>query len=125
MRPGQLEPNEFELAILRGFAEQDPTLGRHIEELRVLSREFTGVGCFTRFRYEGAEPERHLTSDAQIRVPGPPNGLGVVLFCRGEHPICLELFTYGDEYWDGIYEGFSITQTPNQAMQPTAGRPDA
>jgi hypothetical protein len=25
--------------------------------------------------------------------------------------LCLELFTYGDEPWDGVYDGFSIHPT--------------
>ena len=124
MRPGQLEPNEFEMAILTRFAQQEPPLAAHIQKLRVLSREFTGVGSFTRFQYEGAEPERVLTLESQISVLGVPSGLGSILFCRGDHPICLELYTFGDEYWDGVYEGYSITQTPNQSLQPTAGRSD-
>jgi hypothetical protein len=125
MRPGQLEPNEFEIAILSSFAQREPALARHIQQLHVLSREFTGVGSFTRFQYEGAEPERHLVLDAQIHVPGPDNGLGAILFSRGDHPICLELYTYGDKHWDGVYDGYSIAQTPNQSLQPTAGRRDA
>jgi hypothetical protein len=122
MRPGKLEPNEFEIAVLNSFAQQDPRLTCHIAKLHVLSREFTGVGSFTRFQYEGTEPERYLVLEAQVHLPQPENGLGAVLFCRGDHPICLELYTFGDEDWDGVYEGYSITQTPNQTMQPTAGR---
>jgi hypothetical protein len=124
MRPGQLQPNEFEMAILQKFAEHEAALTPHIQQLHILSREFTGVGSFTRFRYEGAEAERHLTFTAEIHVPGLERGLGAVLFCRGDHPICLELYTFGDEYWDGVYEGYSMTQTPNQSLQPTAGRSD-
>jgi hypothetical protein len=45
MRPGQLEPNEFETAPLKRFATQDPSLS--IDSLHVLSLEFTGVGSFT------------------------------------------------------------------------------
>ena len=36
--------------------------------------EFTGVGSFTRFQYDGAEAERHVTLDAQLAC-GPPSGL--------------------------------------------------
>ncbi len=91
MRPGQLEPNELEMAILSSLAQREPALARHIQQLHVLSREFR---------------------------------LGAILFCRGDHPICLELYTYGDEYWDGVYDGYSIAPTPNQSLQPTAGHSD-
>jgi hypothetical protein len=52
MRPGQLEPNEFEIALLKGFAAQDPSLC--LDSLHVLSREFTGVGSFTKFLCDGS-----------------------------------------------------------------------
>jgi hypothetical protein len=124
MRPGQLHPNEFEVAILQGFAQREPAILSSIDALHVLSREFTGVGSFTRFQYEGAESERHLTLAAEIHVPGVPTGLGAVLFCRGDHPISLELFTYGDQFWDGVSDGYAIIQPPNQSLQPTTGRSD-
>src|SRR5262245_50013108 len=43
-----------------------------------------------------------------IHVPGVPNGMGAVLFCSGWQPECLEIYTYGEERWDGVYNGFSI-----------------
>ena len=77
MRPGQLEPNEFEIALLKRFAAQD----------------------------------RDLHLDAVISVPGVPNGLGAILFCIGSHPNVLEIYTFGDEHWDGLYEGFLIPES--------------
>src|SRR5687767_14088599 len=126
MRPGQPQPNEFECAVLRSFASLRPSLRSRIDALHVLSREFTGVGSFTRFRADDIDPaadEQQLGLDhAEIHVATVPSGLGAVLFCRGDQPTCLELFTYGDEPWDGVYDGFSVTQPSNQAIERTADR---
>jgi hypothetical protein len=112
MRPGQLQPNEFETAILKRFAKQDPSLS--IDSLHVLSREFTGVGSFTKFLCGGSSEtkwDRHLGLGAVISMPGVPSGLGAVLFCTGNEPNCLEISTFGDEHWDGIYDGFVVRET--------------
>jgi len=112
MKPGQLTPNEFEMAILKHLASRTESLRGVLEGLHVLSREFTGVGSFTRFKLDPALAkadlgEQQLGLDALVRVPGVPNGMGAVLFCRGGFPEMLETFTYGD-HWDGIFAGFSI-----------------
>ena len=109
MRPGQLEPNEFEIGLLKRFAAQDPSLC--IDSLHVLSRKFTGVGSFTQFLCQGSGEsrwDRDLHLGAVISMPGVPNGLGAILFCTGRHSNLLETYTYGDEHWDGLYEGFVI-----------------
>jgi hypothetical protein len=111
MQPGQLQPNEFEAALLGAYARQDSALGNHISDLHVISREFTGVGSFTEFQHPEVSQERDIVLDAQIQMPGVPNGLGSVLFCRGDQPRCLEIYTFGDEHWDGRYDGFSINRT--------------
>ena len=128
MRPGQIEPNELELAILRSFGRISPGLLAHIDHgLHVLARKFTGVGLYTEFHHEprvGALEQQLGLNHAAIHLPHVPSGLGAVLSCSGDYPTCLELFTYGDELWDGTYDGFSIHETPNQPLQPTAGCSD-
>jgi hypothetical protein len=52
MRPGQVTPNEFELAILERLASKELSIRGAIAQLHVLSREFTGVGSFTNFACE-------------------------------------------------------------------------
>jgi len=114
IHPGQLEPNEFELALLERLAVAHPPLREHLGHLHVLSREFTGVGCFTKFRLEGSRPEaseQQLGLNGLIVMPNVPNGMGAVLFCRGGQPEILETFTYGADHWDGEYDGFSIRET--------------
>ena len=44
-------------------------------------------------------------------MPGVPNGMGAVLFCKGNRPHFLEVYTYGDDRWEGVYDGFAIEQT--------------
>ena len=114
MRPGQLHPNEFELAILEQIATSAPSIRDSTRTLHVLSREFTGVGSFTNFQIKeslsGAQGQ-HFDLNATINVPGVPNSLGAILFCKGDQPEILEIFTYGDDHWDGAYVGFSIEPT--------------
>ena len=111
MRPGQIEPNEFELAILARISRAHPSIQPFLGNLHVLSREFTGVGSFTTFQCEKVAPEaprEGLGLDATISMPNVPDGMGAVLFCRSGKPECLEMFTYGDDHWDGVFSGFSI-----------------
>jgi hypothetical protein len=111
IRPGQLEPNEFERAILARIYEEHPSVGPLETNLHVLSREFTGHGSFTNFsRDEGpAEAaETQLGLRGLIFMPGVPNGMGAVLFCVGGRPTCLETYVYGSDHWDGVFDGFSV-----------------
>jgi len=114
VRPGLLRPNEFELAVLKRLrgplwdSEMAP------EQLHVLSRTFTGVGSFTNFSCAKPEPDaprEHRILTASILMPGVRTGLGAVLHLRAGQPECLEIFTFGDEHWDGTYEGFVIEAT--------------
>src|SRR5689334_470334 len=102
MRPGQLEPNDFELAILSRLARQEPSLAGFLDRLHVLSRQYTGVGSFTNFKCDQptvGTSQRHIGLDALIRIPGVSNGLGAELFLNGDQPECLEVYTYGDDLW--------------------------
>lgn len=122
MRPGQMTPNDFELAILECVANQDPSIRHAIPRLHVLSREFTGVGSFTTFtrsRSESDSTRRAINLDAVIRIPSAEVELGAVLFCDGQRLDCLEVFSF-DGPWDGVYEGFSIEPNLLQRTQPAA-----
>jgi hypothetical protein len=117
-RPGQIEPNEFELAILDRMAAKSPSLRPYLSHLYVLNREFTGVGSYTNFRCEGkcdqvAEPPIGL--DDLIVMPNVQNGMGAVLYCQGGQPKCLETYTFGDEMWDGVFEGFILQDAAEHA----------
>ena len=110
MRPGQITPNAFEQALLAHMAERDPRIREAVRDLHVLSREFTGAGSYTTFLCEvPAEAERwHTGLNVLVTVPGVPSGLGAELFFRGARPDFLEIYTHGDELWDGVYDGFEI-----------------
>ncbi len=109
MRPGQLQPNELECAILERIARNVPWLQGPFSSLHVLSREYTGVGSYTEFVCDVPEAANDPFPGLKelIRLPGVPNGMGAILYCRGKLPKCLEIFTYGDS-WDGTYEGFTL-----------------
>jgi hypothetical protein len=110
-RPGQIEPNEFELAILERMAAKSPPLLAYMRNLHVLSREFAGVGSYTNFKCEDESAqvaEQRIGLDDLIEMPNVQNGMGAVLFCRGGQPKCLETYTFGAELWDGVFEGFAI-----------------
>ena len=110
MRPGQLTPNELELAVLHQLVRKLPGLADVIPRLHVLSREFTGVGSYTNFSpveaVVGAVVPVGL--DRAIEMPGVKNGLDAILFFEGDKVKFLEIVTFGSEPWDGVYEGFSI-----------------
>jgi hypothetical protein len=114
MRQRKAEPNEFELAILRSLSRQAPHEAPFFDRLHVLSREFTGVGSFTKFAIDeiGVEiPNKWpLHLKATIHMPTVPSGLGALLFYTGPQPECLEVHTYGNEHWDGAYDGYSIEE---------------
>ena len=114
MRPGQIKPNEFELSVLDRLASKEPALRGAVGQLHVLSRKFTGVGSYTNFACEdssAAASDKQVGLDELITMPGVPNGMGAVLFCKGDRPKCLEVFTYGHDHWEGVYEGFTIEET--------------
>ena len=114
MRPGQIRPNDFELAILNRVATKEPSIRKSLGELHVLSRVYTGVGAYTNFLIGDSSSdavEQRIGLDELITMPGVPNGMGAVLFCKGGRPQCLEVFTFGDDHWDGVYDGFAIEPT--------------
>lgn len=108
MGPGHLQPNELEQAILERIAQEEPWLQIPAAGLPVLSREFTGVGGYTNFLCDLPESkdDRHPRLKPLIRLPTVSGGMGAVLWCRASQPSCLELFTYGDDKWNGLYDGF-------------------
>ncbi|MCB9831099.1 MAG: hypothetical protein H6807_01390 [Planctomycetes bacterium] len=109
MRPGQRTPHELEAAVLRAIMEQDPTLRIDVEGLRVVNRQYTGVGCLTEFVRDDARETTSeiLPLDRSVSVPGCDAGLGAMLFLTSGEANCLELFTY-DGSWVGRHDGFSI-----------------
>ena len=113
MRPGQVTLNEFEEAILERLAQDEPRIDPFIKKLHVLSREFTGAGSYTNFSCESSDAElteKSISLKQTITIPSTLNGMGAVLFCENNKPKCLETYTFGEELWVGVYEGFSIKE---------------
>ena len=111
MRPGQLHPNELEVAILERLARDEPRLQGPFDALRVLSREYTGVGCYTTFLCNKESEELDIPfQQVYLHMPGVPLGMVAALECRGTSPDFLELCTHGNDYWDGTFEGFSFME---------------
>lgn len=114
LRPGQLRPNQFELAILNRFADQEPLLQGPFDTLHVFSRWYSGVGCVTSFQTNASEIYNSSTDwrtriplAAIITIPGLDLGMQATLVLAGDQPEALEVKGFG-EYWDGTFEGFSI-----------------
>ena len=103
--------NEFESEILGRIAKDNPALLPLVQQLHVLSREYTGVGSYTNFSPDVASPELpdgYLALDASVSMPGVPNGLGAHLACEAGRPTFLEIYTYGNELWAGDFSGYVI-----------------
>ena len=113
MKPGQLNLNELEVAILQTLSGSFPAISGMIKKLSILSREYTCVGSYTNFNSSSVKPSEEIGShcigiEETIHLPNVPSGLGGALFCEDGKPKMLELFTYGDEKWDGTFQGFNI-----------------
>jgi len=114
MQLGQETPNALEVAVLRRIGEGAPSIRELIGGLRVQSRKYTGVGCFTEFECAGAPDaprESPLRMNGLIRMRVVANGMGALLWCRLGRPHCLELYTFGDDAWDGSFDEFEL-ETP-------------
>ena len=116
-RPGQLAPNELELAILERIAAKNPLLRPYLGKLHVSSREFTGVGSYTNFRSTESSADvadQQMSLGELIIMPNVQNGMGAILFCRGGRPKCLEMYTHGNDLWDGVFDGFVIQEAVSE-----------
>lgn len=114
MRPGQTDLNELELAILSALSESKPSLCELIPKLRVLGREFTGVGSYTKFLCNESSLDLHrerVGLGVLIEMPGVPSGLGALLFCEDGRLQMLEIYAHGSEQWDGVYAGFNLAKS--------------
>lgn len=93
------------------MAAPTPALQMWISTLHVLSREFAGVGSYTTFMSPAAVQGLDGTPihlPIPINMPGVRHGMGAVLFFKEGRPDTLETYTFGNEKWNGAYDGFSI-----------------
>jgi len=112
MNPDAATLNEFERAVLDRMAHQLPALASNISQITLSHRELTGAGSFTNFANHDArvpvQTDGPLALGVHILMPGVQNGLGACLFFNTSGIAFLEIFTYGDDGWNGNWEGFSF-----------------
>ena len=107
--PTSNHANALELAILARLSVAGALVD--VSKLNVISREITGAGSYTTFAIVEPPPDvwrERVGLDVLIEVPGVPNGLGAVLWLNKGLPLCLEIYTYGGDSWDGSFEGYSL-----------------
>jgi hypothetical protein len=101
--------NDLELAILGRLSVNGAPVDT--STLTVISREITGAGSYTTFATPEPSPTEwrdHVGLDVLVEVPGVPNGLGAVLWLNDGLPLCLEIYTYGEDAWNGSFDGFEL-----------------
>ena len=98
--------------ILKQHGEAYCKLMGQIDHLRVIDREPTIVGAYIRFTLDGPIENEAMNAqlgfDGEIEIDGVPMGLGCVLLVDAGRLYHLELFTYGDETWDGRLDSANI-----------------
>jgi hypothetical protein len=109
-------PTHLELEALRLLLSlpncSDESLRKQIGELRVGSRECTGVGMFVHFdvpnKSASSSTVQRRFSNLSGEAPCLQHGFGGVLFVENGRIDTLEFFTY-DEPWPEELESFSLT----------------
>jgi hypothetical protein len=109
---------KIERELVEQILKQNPThyevLKEQIEHLTVSLRKPTGVGSYIYFslpievKIADASLKIHLVFNGNIIVEGVPSGLGCVMLVKDGRMYYLELFTYGNESWDGNLEKVQI-----------------
>lgn len=112
--------SQFERSVLLAIADTFPdelsTIKAILETVRVCDVESTGVGVYVNFDRQSQGATLVVESgqfgyDGEIEIDSVESGLGAVLDVSGKKLNHLELFTYGDENWDGntIIESFAVS----------------
>jgi hypothetical protein len=109
---------QFILSVFKQHFPYLTNLESTLARLRVTSREVTGVGLYVNFskHQEKLLPEgttRQLGFDGEVSISRVPSGVGLILAIDDGIISYLELFTYGDEQWDGSTTGAKITESIN------------
>lgn len=109
--------NKLEIAIIEDIAKEYPSIKSHIPRLQVESRENTGVGMYVNLNYNHLDEslirlkDGTLSTNEIIVIDSLENGLGFVLDVSNGLINFIELFTYGDEFWDGEFSSFKFEKT--------------
>jgi hypothetical protein len=113
--------NKVERELVEEILKQNPNyceaLKDQVEHLTVSLRKPTGVGCYIHFsvpanKITDDNLNTHLGFDGNIILEGVPLGLGCEILVKNGQMFYIELFTYGNESWDGNLEKAQIV--PNK-----------
>jgi hypothetical protein len=98
--------------ILKQHGLAHHSLADQLDRLRVIDREPTVVGAYINFSLLGPVVDDTISTqlgfDGKIEIDGVPSGLGCVLLVDAGRMYYLELFTYGNEKWDGNLDNARI-----------------
>lgn len=116
-------PSPFEVDLLRaaldGKEDRYWSLVAQVPYLRVRKRELTPAGGYVYFDLpaehsdlvDTESPNVVLTPNKMIETDHPPSGMGFALDVTDGRINFLELFTYGDEEWNGAVGCYRIVST--------------
>jgi hypothetical protein len=107
------ELNEIELTLLDGLTTKHPSLKSHISHLKVKERKATGVGMYVNFEYINFEEKLEnlnslFSNEENIEFPNLKYGLGYVIDITDGEIKYIEFITYGEENWNGKFDGYRI-----------------
>lgn len=103
----------FEMALLFALAEKYPVLYTHIDKIYVGERECTGMGQYVFLKYYDENDilpisEDILSVDKIIITEGLEIGIGFIGNIEDFKLVNLELFVYGSNDWDCVFQNFSL-----------------
>jgi hypothetical protein len=103
--------------LLDGDNDVLANLRKQLGACKVVKREMTGVGFFTKFEVPAHVPKATQTSfelgDVNGALEGTEHGVGFVLFVKAGTLEMLEGYTY-DEPWPERIEGFGLSYDKGQ-----------
>ena len=106
--------NALEKAILDRISEKYLSVKDHLPYVEVRSRENTGGGMFVNLSYRHLDEnlirlkDGMLSTNEILTLDGLENGLGFVLDVTNGLLNFIELFTYGEETWEGKTTNFKF-----------------
>ncbi|HEY2819519.1 MAG TPA: hypothetical protein VGJ06_00650 [Candidatus Acidoferrum sp.] len=102
-----LSPTPLEIAVIMAICEKHPSdrisIETQLAAAKVVSRENTGAGFYTRFELQrssnvaiGGTRVQDLRNGPQVTVEGLNHGMGFILWLSEGFIDCLEGYTYDD-----------------------------
>ena len=110
--------NKLELAILKEIiyhnSDKYPFLEKHLANLKVRNREYSGVGLYINFEdssevFSSPPNDLTLSSNKILELDNLEYGLNYELNISNGTFDFLELVTNGEE-WNGEFKSFSLTE---------------